>query len=74
MIWELDLGKRIMIHEVKIIGRNGKVKKMISSKDLSRDHWKHFKESTDDENVVKLSRGRILRSIREKLDSEFPVE
>lgn len=31
-----------MFHEVKIFDKNGKVKKILSSKKLSKNYWKSF--------------------------------
>ena len=38
----LQVLERKMFHEVKIFDKNGKVKKVLSSKKLSKDYWNSF--------------------------------
>ena len=42
--WEIRAGvlELKMFHEVKIFDKNGKVKKVLSSKKLSKDYWSSF--------------------------------
>ena len=35
-----------MFHEVKIFDKKGKVKKVLSSKKLSKEHWNSFFDNT----------------------------
>lgn len=61
-----------MLHEVKILTPDGKLKKLISSKELHLDHWKQFEELGNDLNIGKLSRGRIVQQVKKQLEVEFP--
>ena len=43
-IWEIRTGvlELKMFHQVKIFDKNGKIKKALSSKKLSKDYWNSF--------------------------------
>ncbi len=61
-----------MLHEVRIFGPDGKLKKLITKQELSREHWKSFHEATNDIYIGKLAKGRVPRMVRDILDVEFP--
>ncbi|NIP99705.1 MAG: hypothetical protein GWM98_04095 [Nitrospinaceae bacterium] len=59
-----------MFHEVKVLDRYGNIKRIISSRELSRTHWRKFQKL---ENQLGPSRadGRVPRWVKQELDLEF---
>ena len=60
-----------MLHEVRILNSKGKIKKLISSQELRKEHWRKFNELSHEITIGKLSRGRVPRLVRQALASEF---
>lgn len=61
-----------MIYPVKVLNKNGKVKKVISSSKLTDEYWNNFYA---DENQIDLMNGpknnNIPRHVKKKLDLKF---
>jgi hypothetical protein len=61
-----------MIYPVKVLDKNGKVKKVISTSALQDDHWKRFYE---DENNIGLMNGprnaNVPSHVRKRMAVDF---
>lgn len=57
-----------MFYEVRILDKNGNVKKILSSKELSNHYWKVFQEHTHTHNVP--SKGR--KAIKKPKEKDLP--
>jgi len=60
-----------MFHEVRVFSPEGKLKKLISCKELKRKHWKKFEEMSHDLTIGRFSRGRIPGYVKQNLDNVF---
>lgn len=49
-----------MLHEVKILNPQGKIKKLISVRELERIHWKKFNDATNGITIGRFSK-RLAR-------------
>ncbi len=62
-----------MFYEVRVLNKDGKVKKKISSQSLSDKHWKTFKEMEDGVGLLTTATKQVPSWVKRKLDLEFPV-
>jgi len=60
-----------MLHEVRILSPEGKVKKLISIQELSQEHWRKFNDLSHEITIGKFSRGRVPRFVKQALENEF---
>ena len=61
-----------MFHEVKVFSQNGKLKKVVSSHELSQAYWKRFGNSEDKIGLTTTARANVPRWVKDRLDLEFP--
>ena len=55
-----------MFYEVRVLGPEKKLKKVISSKELSKRYWKAFDESANSKEALKL--GKAKKKVNQPLD------
>lgn len=60
-----------MLHEVRVLSPKGKIKKLISSQELRKEHWRKFNDLSHEITIGKFSRGRVPRLVRQALANEF---
>lgn len=60
-----------MFHEVKVFSPEGKLKKLISRKELKKEHWKKFDEMSYDLTIGRFSSGRVPGYVKQNLDNVF---
>jgi hypothetical protein len=60
-----------MFHEVKVFSPEGKLKKLISCKELKKSHWKKFEEMSYDLTIGRFSTGRVPGHVKQSLDNVF---
>ena len=60
-----------MLHEVRILNPQGKMKKLISSQELRQIHWKKFNDLSNDITIGRFSKGRVPRTVAQALEIEF---
>jgi len=66
-----------MFYQVKILDAKGKVKKLISAKDLSKKYWKQFENNLTGQATSSLFKRKTRRGRRKKGSdprAELPLE
>lgn len=61
-----------MFYEVRVYDAQRKLKKTLSSQDLSRRYWKKIKERDMGINPGPNKTGRLSTEMRRKLDAQAP--
>ena len=61
-----------MFHKVNVLNPRGKIKKIISRRELSKMHWKIYYQSEEKISLTTSATPRIPRWVKEKLDLEYP--
>ena len=60
-----------MFYEVKVINPQGKIKKVVSSKELAKRHWKDFFITSSENWEVSSNKQRVPGWMKKKLDIEY---
>ncbi|KMP11563.1 hypothetical protein UR09_01190 [Candidatus Nitromaritima sp. SCGC AAA799-A02] len=60
-----------MFHEVRIFDPKGNLKRVVSSKKLSKRHWQIYKSSEKQISAQNFSHHAVPKWVKEKLDIEF---
>ena len=63
-----------MLHEVRILSPEGKMKKLISSQELRQNHWKKFNNMSNEITIGRFSRGRVPRFVKQALEFGYRDE
>lgn len=61
-----------MFYNVRILGPDGKIKKVINSGQLSNRHWKNFLKMESSMNLSSNGRPNVPGWIKKKLEMEYP--
>lgn len=61
-----------MFYEVRVYKANGKLKKKISSSDLSNKYWEKFEKIEDEIGLNNSGTKPVPSWVKAKLDLEFP--
>ncbi|MFQ5673706.1 MAG: hypothetical protein ACE5G9_11470 [Nitrospinales bacterium] len=63
-----------MFYPVKVLDDEGKVKKIVTSRELSRRYWESFHKEMEGERSFKMGKNKGRRKKGKKLDiANFPV-
>jgi len=60
-----------MLYEVRVMHPNGKIKQVISPRQLSQMYWKNFEKDSSGITIPSNWRATVPRWVRERLDVEF---
>lgn len=60
-----------MFFDVKVLDSQGQTKKIISSQELSKLHWKTFRLKEENKTLISTRKTKISRWGKKKLDMEF---
>ena len=61
-----------MLHEVRILNEKGEIKRKVTSKELSRLHWKNFLTSENNITLVRSAHPNVPKKVKAMLDIEHP--
>jgi len=62
-----------MFYDVRILNKDGSVKKTIPAKKLSEKHWKTFEQMEDGIGLLSTAVKPVPGWVKRKLDLQFPV-
>ncbi len=61
-----------MFHSVRIFSPDGKIKKIIGSRELSARHWKNFTTSENEMTLTTNGQIRMPPWMKKKLEQDYP--
>lgn len=61
-----------MFYEVRVMDRNGRLRKVVSAKQLSRMYWQHFQKEETSRTTSGRAQNKIRREVRKRLAEEYP--
>lgn len=61
-----------MFHSVRIFSPDGKIKKIIGSRELSTRHWKNFATSENEMTLTTTGQIKTPSWMKKKLEQEYP--
>ena len=60
-----------MFFDVKVMDPQGHIKKIVSSQELSKLHWRAFQLKEDNKTMIPVRNSKFPRWAKKKLDLEF---
>ena len=61
----------LMFYQVKVLNSEGKIKKVISSKELSKRYWNTFFEDMSGDSAAKTASIKLARKKKKELEFHF---
>lgn len=62
-----------MFYDVKIMDAQGKIKKIVTSEEISKTYWKNFQYEEANKSLNTSARKQVPSWVKKKLDAEYTM-